>query len=98
MPWVTWAACALILTRLSFLPRLRLDQAASDRVAREFDAVAHAEFFEHVRAMSVDCLDADDEHRCDRFGCVAFGDQLQYLELAWCEEVEVISALIGSFD
>jgi hypothetical protein len=54
--------------------------------------------FEHVRAVSVDGLDADDEHGCDLFRCVSLRDQFQYLEFAGREELEVVSALIGPFD
>jgi hypothetical protein len=49
------------------IPKLGLDEAAPDRVAREFDAVPHAELLEHVRAVAVDGLDADDEHGRDFF-------------------------------
>jgi len=49
------------------IPKLGLDEAAPDRVACEFDAVPHAELLEHVRAVAVDGLDADDEHGRDFF-------------------------------
>ena len=42
-----------------------LDQAAADRVAREFDAVAHAELVEDVLPMALDDLDADEERARD---------------------------------
>jgi len=58
-------------------------EAAADRVAGEFDAVAHPELVENVGAVPLDCLDGDDEHVCDFFRRVCFGDQLEDLELAW---------------
>jgi hypothetical protein len=44
---------------------LGLDQAAADCVAREVDAVAHAELVEDVGAVAFDGFDAENERRCD---------------------------------
>ena len=39
---------------------LGLDEAATDRVAGQFDAVAHAELLEHVGPVTIDGLLADE--------------------------------------
>ena len=39
--------------------RSELDETAANGVARQFDAVAHAELIEHVRAVALDGLLAD---------------------------------------
>ena len=55
---------------------LRLDQPATDRVARQLDAVTHPKLVEDVLTMAVDSLDADEESRGDVFRCLRLGDQL----------------------
>src|SRR3954447_11561649 len=60
---------------------LGLHETAPDRVARQLHAVAHAELLEHVRAMAVDGLLADEEHLRDLLARVPLGDQLHDLEL-----------------
>src|SRR5215208_1094901 len=62
--------------------RLRLDEAAADRVARQLDAVPHAELLEHVRAVAVNGLLAEEEDLGDLLARVALGNQLDDLELA----------------
>src|ERR671918_2875668 len=42
-----------------------LNESPLDRVARQLDAIAHAELFEDVRTMSLHRLHADDEHLGD---------------------------------
>ena len=46
---------------------LRLNQSATDGVARQLDAVTHPELVEDVLAMAVDRLDADEQSRSDVF-------------------------------
>jgi len=62
-----------------------LDEAAADRVARQLDTVTHPELLEHVRAVAIDRLLADEENFGDLLTGVALGDQLHHLELAWCQ-------------
>src|SRR5262249_20560956 len=63
------------------------DEAAADRVARQLDAVAHAELLEDVLAVALDRLDADHELRGDLLRRVGLGDQLQHLKLARGEHI-----------
>jgi hypothetical protein len=44
---------------------LGLEKASSDCIAGKFDAVSHAQFFEHVGAVAFNGFDADDEDACD---------------------------------
>ena len=78
-----------------FLRRtLRLDEAAADRVARQLDAVVHAELLEDVRAVALDGLLADHQRVGDLPGAVALGDQLDDLLLARGERL-LAQRLIG---
>src|SRR4051812_28130771 len=70
-------------------PDSGLDQAAADRVARQLDAVAHAELAEDVRPVALDGLRADHEDLGDLLRRVRLGDQLHHLELAGCQRLEV---------
>jgi hypothetical protein len=63
-------------------PRSGLHEAAANRVVGQFDAVAHAELLEHVGAVAVDRLLADDELLGDLLAREALGDQLDDLEFA----------------
>src|SRR5262249_52987802 len=65
------------------------DEAAADRVARQLDAIAHPELLEDVLAVPLDRLDADHELRCDLLRGVRLRDQLQHLELAGGEHVDL---------
>jgi hypothetical protein len=73
---------------------LGLDQAAADGVAGELDAVAHSELLEDVLAVSLDRFHADHELLRDLLRGVGLGDQLQYLQLARGEDVELF--LVGA--
>jgi hypothetical protein len=68
----------------------RLDEAAPDGVARELDAVAHAELLEHVRAVTLDGLLTDHEGLGDLPVVVSLGDQLDHLQLARGEGIGVV--------
>src|ERR1700760_4511830 len=52
-------------------PSLRLDEALADGVARELDAVVHAQLLQDVGAVAVDRLLADDQRVRDLAGAVA---------------------------
>src|SRR5215217_1544784 len=67
--------------------RLWLDEAAADGVARQLDAVAHAELLEDVRAVTLDGLLADEQQVGDLLVGVGLGDQLDDLLLARRERV-----------
>ena len=67
--------------------RSETDEAAADRVARELDAVAHAELLEDVRAVALDRLLADEQHLGDLLVGVRLGDELDDLLLARGERV-----------
>ena len=69
--------------------RSRLDQSAADRVAREFDPVAHAELLEDVRAVALDGLLGDVQQRADLVVGMRFGDELDDLLLARGEQLAV---------
>ena len=77
------------------LARLRLDQAAADRVAGQLDAVAHAELVEDVLPVALDGLDADHELLGDLLRRVRLGDQLQHLQLARRQDVELLARPAG---
>ena len=64
------------------LVRLRHDEAAPDGVAGELHAVSHAQLLEHVRAVAVDGLLADEELLGDLLASKPLSDQLDDLELA----------------
>ena len=66
-----------------------LYEPAADGVAGEFDAVAHAELFEDVRAVALDRLLGDEEHLADLLVGVRLGDELDDLLLARGEHVRV---------
>ena len=70
--------------------RLRLDQAAADGVASELDPVAHAQLVEDVLPVPLDGLDADHQLLGDFFRRVGLCDQLQHLQLAGSEDVELL--------
>jgi hypothetical protein len=55
-------------------PTSRLDEPAPDRVAGEFDSVAHSELLQDVRAMAFDGLLGDVQHLADLVVGVRFGD------------------------
>src|SRR5688500_19545461 len=67
--------------------RSGLDEAAADRVARELDAVAHAELLEDVGPVRLDRLLADREQLGDLAVRVALGDELDDLLLARRERI-----------
>src|SRR4051812_6618920 len=69
--------------------RLGLDQPAPDGVARQLDAVAHAELLQDVGAVPLHGLHADHERGRDLLRAVRLGDQLQHLVLARRERVEL---------
>jgi hypothetical protein len=79
--WPSPASAALRLRDV-----LRLDQTAPDRIARQIDAVAHAELTEDVGSVAFDGLDAEDELRRDLLGALSLADELQDLELAWRQQ------------
>src|SRR5712691_1604529 len=58
-----------------------VDEARTDRVARQLDAVAHPEFLDDVRAVAVHRLLADDQRLGDRLARVALGHELEDLRL-----------------
>src|SRR3954469_6910640 len=62
--------------------RSGLDEADAYGVARQVDPIAQAELLEQVRAVPVDGLLADVQHRRDLLAAVALRDQLQHLALA----------------
>src|SRR5215212_7768748 len=64
------------------------DEAAADRVARQVDAVAHAELLEDVRPVAVDRLAADDQHLRDLVARVALRDELDHFDLARGQRVQ----------
>src|SRR5689334_600933 len=68
------------------------DESAADGVSGELDAVAHPEFLEHVGAVAVDGLAADDEQLGDLVAGVPFGDELEDLELARGQRVDILAA------
>src|SRR5690242_17080084 len=61
-------------------PMLRLDQPAADGVARQLDAIAHAELVEDVLPVSLHGLDADHQLLGDLLRRIGLGDQLQHLQ------------------
>ena len=75
--------------------RLWLDETAADRVAGELDTVAHAELLEHVGAVALDGLLADDERAGDLAVVVSLGDELDDLQLAWGEGIGVVHGWVG---
>src|SRR5690242_15323399 len=77
---------------------LRLDQPAPDRVAGEFDPVAHPELVEDVLAVTLDGLDADEEQLRDLLRGVRLRNQLEHLELARREDVELLLAASPALD
>src|SRR5512145_345455 len=64
-----------------------LDEASADRVAGQLDPVAHAELLEHVRAVAIDGLLADEELRGHLFARQSLRDQLDDLALPWREGI-----------
>src|SRR5438105_15906747 len=66
---------------------LGLDEAATDRVAGQLDAIVHPELLEGVRAVTLDGLFADHQCLSDLVGRVTFGNQLGHLELPRCQRV-----------
>src|SRR5919202_4048302 len=66
------------------------DEPAADRVAREVDAIAHAELLEHVGPVAVDGLAADHEQLGDLVAGVALGAELEHLELARGQRMEAV--------
>src|SRR5919201_866742 len=77
-------------TSMGLRPHLRLDQAAADRVAGQLDAVAHPQLVEDVLTVSLHRLHADHELLGDLLRRVRLGDQLQHLELARRQDLEVV--------
>jgi hypothetical protein len=61
---------------------VRVDQAPAYRVARELNAIVHAELVEDVCAVVLDRLGTDDEGFGDLLGGVRLGDQFEHLGLA----------------
>ena len=59
-----------------------LDEAAANGVARELDAIVHAELFEHVGAVALDRLLADHELLGDPLVAIPLRDQLDDFGLA----------------
>src|SRR5919202_2569264 len=71
----------------AFTSRSGLDEPAADRVARQLDAVAHAELLEDVGPVRLDGLLADRQQLGDLAVRVALGDELDDLLLARGERV-----------
>src|SRR5919198_6629800 len=67
--------------------RSGLYEPATNRVARQLDAVAHAELLEDVAAVVLDGLLRDHQRRGDLVARVTLGDELDDLELARSERV-----------
>ena len=63
------------------------DEPAPDGVAGQLDAVAHAELLEHVGAVAIDRLLADEELLGDLLARHALRDQLDDLELTRAERI-----------
>src|SRR4051812_8726685 len=69
--------CAPGGARSSWSRRLRLDEAAADRVAHELHAVAHPELAQQVAAVGFDGLLAEVQDLADLLVRVRLGDQLE---------------------
>src|SRR5437588_1582497 len=65
----------------------RFDEPVANRVAGEFDAVAHAELLQDVRAVAIDRLLADRERIRDLPIGIALGDELDDFGLLRGEKV-----------
>src|SRR4051794_25538238 len=60
-----------------------LDEADANGVAGQVDPIAQTQLLEQVRAVPVDGLLADAQHRGDLLAAVALRDQLQHLSFAF---------------
>src|SRR5882762_9929080 len=70
---------------ISGLTNLRLRDAVPDRIAHQARRVMNIELLHELGAVRFDGLRADREPCRDRLGGMTFGDQLQYLALAYRE-------------
>src|SRR6185437_11489347 len=66
-----------------------------DGIAGELDAVAHAELFEHIGAMTLDGLLTDRESLSNLMVVVALGDQLDYLQLTRGQRIWMLLGRVG---
>src|SRR3954449_5810246 len=87
--------CAPGGARSSWSRRLRLDEAAADRVAHELHAVAHPELAQQVAAVGLDGLLAEVQDLADLLVGVRLGDQLEDLLLARRERLLGAGGLVG---
>src|SRR3954469_19509574 len=71
--------------------RSRGDESAADRVPGQLYSVSHAELLEHVGPVAVDRLAADHEHLGDLVARVTLGHELQHLQLARRQRIDVVT-------